>query len=134
MSELIYVDKNCPVCGKHFNVGRSDKTYCSTKCKNKFNNEKNRDKRKEQDMEAVKQRRNERILKGIFEGDMLKWYHIPYALLQFRGYDFDVVHAETEDPATGRLVRYNGMFGLSINDDYASYRLHVVDEAGNVAL
>ncbi|RYY47126.1 MAG: hypothetical protein EOO06_13060 [Chitinophagaceae bacterium] len=134
MSELIYVDKNCPVCGKHFNEGRSDKTYCSTKCKNKSNNKKNRAKRKAQDKEGVKQRRNERILKGILEGDIFKWDHIPYALLQFRGYDFDVAHDETEDPETGRFVRCNGSFGLSINDDNTSYRLHLIDGAGNVAL
>ncbi|RYY83806.1 MAG: hypothetical protein EOO15_20675 [Chitinophagaceae bacterium] len=134
MSELVYVDKNCPACGKHFNAGRRDKKFCSTRCKNDFHNQRNRPKRREVDQGLVALRRNERILHAFFEGDPLKWGSIPFTLLQFRGYDFDVEQSEVEDPATGRLVRYHGFFGLSINADLSTFCLHMIDERGSVIL
>ena len=132
MRDLIYIDKNCPHCDGHFNAGRRDKKFCSTKCKSGYHNKKNRPLTKMKNEQPRKQRRNERILKTFFES--FQWERIPFALLELRGYDFDVIHQETTDGATGRLVRYHGMFGLSINDDLASYDLHMIDEAGNVVL
>ena len=132
MSALIYIDKNCPHCDAHFNAGRRDKKFCSTKCKSGYHNKKKRRSKKGLNKDEVKQRRNERVLKVFFQS--FQWERIPFALLELRGYDFDATHQETTDPAIGRLVRYHGMFGLSINDDLASYQLHMIDEAGNVVL
>ena len=110
MRELLYIDKNCPHCGAHFNAGRRNKKFCSSKCRSGYHNGKNREVSLEQGRINQQLLKNYRILDEVLSDKRFNPLNVPMAVLTRKGFNPKLFtsHEEFNEEVKGAVRRiYN---------------------------